>query len=898
MKTNRKKWLAAATLGTAFAAVGGAALMERSVAQADAATGFQMVNGASVRISTVDDEAGIRFRAVIGDYNAEENAEYGMMIIRNDWLTEWKITENYVPAVQAKYDELAVNKDEDDTNDVAAPVRQVAPKQIDGKWTVTGSLVGVLKENYDRDFFGIAYKKVGETYTYAEAEANENVRSISSVAVDAMLDDEKAENNTDEAQTCFGKYTESSGAKRVTEMTVDVSSHEGEDFTFLMKATKSNETKTSDVTLAEQTLKLNTESELDGKFTAESELDSDGWYRITVNGDLFTDSSTIGFSSTDSVVVKDQKFVDHTAHTLTVEKSFVQLLTQYKLGSAEEKNEASQYTHTPTVKDNGNAVSAGEYSLALNDDNDWQLSINNTQGTVSAVDADGTGRSTEHSILVKNRYAQTTFTVRVSYPIYTASDLDFLSTVSYYYADNANSSTNTTADQYLNGKYIFMNDIDYSEHTRNYILPIAAMSNESNFITAIDTTNQWGADLESVISVGKRTSAVSYYSVGWKDVLSLEEGEKTVDGETGKYLKNADGTAFAGINSKGKYFGGVMDGNGYAIKNAWLMYDVYMGVPVNNESGGLVAAGGAFIGLNLGTIENLEIDAKTPNNNVEYVNGVYTQKDKDYTNANVFGKMYENISMYCYKIYKQTTTECVKKGAAYLASDNMANASAYTAAVVLFNRGTVKNVYYKADVGGATGGNKSTATGALVHYNAKTIENCVVERHIRRLEDNHHPKYNFTIAVYNAGDNKVKDKDLDTYIAYQAGGSIKGCYSLVSCDPITAWNATDYSHETKLPDAPMEYYNIKYAYFGTESDANVPTHRTAGTVDEISKTVYTTEAGESQTTGQSGQHSKLECNYAGMIEAAQENGNLSEDVWELNATANTVSMKKGIKTIG
>ncbi len=133
-----------------------------------------MNKGASVRLST---KSGLRFSAVLDNYNPDAGLEYGVVIVPKDYLTTYNINGNYVPEFNALVDNGTINTY---INGKALPV------QIDGKWTIQHSIVNLKTGNYDRDFIGIAYAFDGSNYQYATA--NDNERSITYVASAALND--------------------------------------------------------------------------------------------------------------------------------------------------------------------------------------------------------------------------------------------------------------------------------------------------------------------------------------------------------------------------------------------------------------------------------------------------------------------------------------------------------------------------------------------------------------------------------------------------------------------------------------------------------------------------------------------------------------------------------------
>lgn len=437
-------------------------------------------------------------------------------------------------------------------------------------------------------------------------------------------------------------------------------------------------------------------------------------------------------------------------------------------------------------------------------------------------------------------YGDVDIPVRVSYPISSAAELDFLSLVTY--------KENTgVAKAWLGANYLFTRDIDYSAHTRNYILPIASFNDGMN--STFPDPTYWG----HWFHVGGGVARTSYYSLAWKSVLGLNEGGNDTNG---RYLKNADATTFQGINPKCLWFTGRMDGNGYAIKNAWFMWDNYMGRATGSV---YEAAHGSFIGLNAGTIENLEMDVKTPNNYVVEKNGKYSQGAKADFDQNL-GSSYKTLNLLA---ADGTTVLAPQEYAdAWGRSTVLSNESAF----VTINNNLIRNVYYKVDVTGGTHGTgrKSASPGAFVLVNFSQIKDCVIDRDIDMVEGRM-TTFNYAVLV---GTNRKGAARLEneTYLHANGGGNIQGCYVLAS-------STEEYTG--KIAEATT----VMYCYGEDNYDV--------ATTDDCSKIVYASVSGDER---------YLIADYAGMISAAQTNGNLSEAVWSLDNDGKTVSMKKGLVT--
>ncbi|MBE6555378.1 MAG: hypothetical protein E7663_03975 [Ruminococcaceae bacterium] len=84
---------------------------------------------------------------------------------------------------------------------------------VDGGVTFNAVLVNIKEANYDRAFAAIAYAKVGETYYYAEFNAEENARSLAD-AVDAALTDISVEPEGEYVYPVDGGYSCYSDSQR------------------------------------------------------------------------------------------------------------------------------------------------------------------------------------------------------------------------------------------------------------------------------------------------------------------------------------------------------------------------------------------------------------------------------------------------------------------------------------------------------------------------------------------------------------------------------------------------------------------------------------------------------------------------------------------------------------
>ena len=153
--------------------------------QAASATNFKLAPNASIRLN--EGSTGIRFTATMDTY--DESATYGFVIVPAVYLNG--ITDNYVPALEAKYDTL-IN------------LKSNVVESKDGGYEIKGSIANIKYNNIDLDFVGIAYEKdANGNYAYAEFESVDAVaRSVFNVASKAF------NANQDSTHPDYGIYDE------------------------------------------------------------------------------------------------------------------------------------------------------------------------------------------------------------------------------------------------------------------------------------------------------------------------------------------------------------------------------------------------------------------------------------------------------------------------------------------------------------------------------------------------------------------------------------------------------------------------------------------------------------------------------------------------------------------
>ncbi len=177
MKQTFKVKLLTGLFGTSLA-LGAVAIVgyQPQNAYADAAVnGFQMVEGASVRLT--DENRGIRFAAQFGEDFYNEAAEYHMMIIPAPLVDKYSLTQN------SDFYKVLV---EDNKLNVA--VTDCLPEEKDGAYRIYGSLTDILYQNSNRTFFGVAYRELAGERVYASYIDGQNERTICEVASKALND--------------------------------------------------------------------------------------------------------------------------------------------------------------------------------------------------------------------------------------------------------------------------------------------------------------------------------------------------------------------------------------------------------------------------------------------------------------------------------------------------------------------------------------------------------------------------------------------------------------------------------------------------------------------------------------------------------------------------------------
>ncbi|MBQ4269447.1 MAG: hypothetical protein IJB97_07370, partial [Clostridia bacterium] len=299
--------------------------------------------------------------------------------------------------------------------------------------------------------------------------------------------------------------------------------------------------------------------------------------------------------------------------------------------------------------------------------------------------------------------------VNVFTPVYSAEDLDTLALCTY-------KETAEKAQEILSANYMLMNDIDYSTHVRNFILPIASPNAED------------GANFASVLA--SSGGDYSYYSKVWQDMFDLEE--RTTEGG-GAMLYEKDGKPFMGINPNGIEFSGIFDGNGYAVKNAWLMVENVLFMCYHESTNQYNVGNMCFIGVNSGIVRNLAFEDILIGSNVTFLrtdeNGnryyEYNQNPVHYwmSQERIEAHKKEDPiwAVYAGKAYESATGDVRY----FLNWPQWGSRFAAGNAFILHNKGSVENVYarYRNVSNVALG----MLSGGITLINDGSVADCVLE---------------------------------------------------------------------------------------------------------------------------------------------------------------------------
>ncbi len=164
---------------------------------AEASVGFTMVDGASIRMAT---PLGMRFIAELDDeiyddlLTKEANVEkkMGMFIMPYEFLSDASQYSNGATGVANKSYQNITTKLDYTFYDETEGINKLYEYNDGESYRANGVISNLYLKNYDREFIGIAYiaetTSSGTTYTFADFDETENVRSAAYVAIEAYED--------------------------------------------------------------------------------------------------------------------------------------------------------------------------------------------------------------------------------------------------------------------------------------------------------------------------------------------------------------------------------------------------------------------------------------------------------------------------------------------------------------------------------------------------------------------------------------------------------------------------------------------------------------------------------------------------------------------------------------
>ena len=385
------------------------------------------------------------------------------------------------------------------------------------------------------------------------------------------------------------------------------------------------------------------------------------------------------------------------------------------------------------VSKTAGVIDSSEMEWTIADESVAEIGENGTIHGLKEGETEVVGKS--------DTYGEISMKIEVWNAISSPEDLDALALATYY-------NDEETARKILSRRYLLTNDIDYSTHVRNFMLPIASPSGalygqNKAAVDATDCFEKGNGNILWAISASVRANnpmnmKVAHYSLTWKALLGLTDATETIGDKTVHYLVDSEGNEFKGINPKLVPFTGEMNGNGYSIKNAWVMADNFV-LLMPNDSYATIGAGNCFIGINSGTITNIGFESiNLPNTNVTYdltkTDGLKTEmKYKQYWHNASQSSMTLNgqycglsASAYVKANLTEPTGICLQAN-----TSRRDQAMSLSGALILSNLGTINNVYFDyASCSTTAGWNGDRARGdGLVFVNASEISDCLVVRH-------------------------------------------------------------------------------------------------------------------------------------------------------------------------
>lgn len=669
---------------------------------------FAIGQSAEMALTDNDATSGITFTAKINAYY--DTAAYGMFVVPYTLVKNLPAGTDYIANIYSRLPEAAKEQ-------IALPYNTCIPYEMNENNYISVSLVDIKGANFDLDYVAIPYVEFKEeekvTRYYTAAVAN-NAACVSEVLADTygkLAETEKtyAERMATRAVTCFKG---SEGA-----LAVVTSDGESLNNTTVYKSAEGLTVKEHDGV----PVKFSTESEAieidekTGVVTIKNSAKS-----VTINAAFcqYTASATF----------------DIAGKTLVIQNTALNLLENKTVdGTVNTKNVNATVAATYKGEDNEDLGLATGVQLKSNNETVAKV---NDGGIIEAV-------SSGEAVITATA-PDATNTVDISVTVWvgiaTPADMDALSLITYY-------NDKTTAQTLLSKNYLLMNDIDYSTHVRNFILPIASPSGglygqNSSVAGATDcfqlnNGNVIWATASAIKASNGMGMKVAHYSLTWKTLLGLTDATVTVGSNTVHYLVDSEGSEFKGINPNLVSFSGVLNGNGYSVKNAWIMADNFVTL-MPNDSYATIGVGNCLIGVNSGTITNIGFESiNMPNTNVTYeitkTDGLNTEmKYKQYWhNASASGTLngqYCGLSASAY--VKANLTEptgiCLQAN-----TSRRDRAMSMSSALILSNLGTINNVYFdyaSCSTTGGWSGDRARGDG-LVFINANKMSDCLVVRH-------------------------------------------------------------------------------------------------------------------------------------------------------------------------
>lgn len=620
---------------------------------------FAIGQSAEMALTDNDATSGITFTAKINAYY--DTAAYGMFVVPYTLVKKLPAGTDYITNIYSRLPEAAKQQ-------ITLPYNTCIPYEMNESNYISVSLVDIKGANFDLDYVAIPYvefKEEEKVTRYYTAAVENNAACVSEVLADTygkLAETEKtyAERMATRAVTCF----------KGTEGALDVVTSDGEPL--------------NNTTVYKSAAGL-TVKEHDGvpvKFSTESEA---------IEIDEKTGVVTIK-NSAKSVTI-NAAFCQYTA-SATFDIAGKRLVIQNTALNLLENKTVDGTVNTKNVNATVAATYKGEDNEDLGLATGVQLKSNNE--TVAKVNDGGIIEAVSSGETVITATApDATNTVDISVTVWvgiaTPADMDALSLITYY-------NDKTTAQTLLSKNYLLMNDIDYSTHVRNFILPIASL--KGNTDNGSDHTDVFGLVNETIWARqasgwgwgGPGGWYASYYSESWKAILNLTEAG---DGTNGYYLQNEADEEFLGINPNAVRFSGVLNGNGYAIKNAFLMADNFLTEMPSNIDGSYQGGHWGFamgvIGLNQGIISNVSFENIMMPNASVYVTRNGAEIKYSYTSGPV-RLHYEQVAEgKAIKFSKVRNSETATYCAAYGITSSAIYASALSSVIVL-NLGTVENV--------------------------------------------------------------------------------------------------------------------------------------------------------------------------------------------------------------